>query len=121
MGTDFIRLPLEPTKFYDASSVVWSQLERTLTEAKRLNVKVIVDLHPQYNTQRLALTGDPQYPALLTKLAQMLPKYGLSYVALELMNEPISPVGDSCEPSFDWNSWQQKFYSAARAGCRTRT
>jgi len=121
MGADFIRLPLEPTKFYDASSAVWSQLERTLTEAKRLNLKVIVDLHPQYNTQRLALTGDPQYPALLTKLAQMLPKYGLNNVALELMNEPISPVGDSCEPSFDWNAFQQKFYSAARAGSKTLT
>jgi len=121
MGADFIRLPIEPTKFYDASSVVWSQLERTLTEAKRLNLKVIVDLHPQYNTQRLALTGDARYPALLTRLATLLPKYGLSNVALELMNEPISPVGDSCEQSFDWNAIQQKFYSAARAGSKTLT
>ena len=121
MGADFIRLPLEPTKFYDASSAVWPQLERTLTETKRLGLRVIVDLHPLFNTQRLALTGDPRYPALLTKLATLLPKYGLSNVALELMNEPISPVGDSCEPSFDWNPFQQKFYSAARAGSKTLT
>ena len=75
-----------------------------------------MDLHPSYPTQRLALTGDARYPALLTRLAGMLPKYGLNSVALELMNEPISPLGDGCNPAFDYTPWQQKFYSAARAG-----
>ena len=115
LGLDFIRLPIEPGRFY-AASPDWANLKRTLGKAGRLKLKVIVDLHPLYSTQRLALTGDARYPALLTRLAKLLPAYGLDNVALELMNEPISPVGDGCNPAFDYTPWQQKFYAAARLG-----
>ncbi len=121
MGADFVRLPIEPTRFYDAASPDWKNLETTLSEAGRVGIKVIVDLHPAYNTQRLALTGDARYPALLTTLARKLPAYGLGNVALELMNEPIAPTGDACNPAFDWNPWQAKFHAAARAGSKDLT
>jgi endoglucanase len=121
LGVDFIRLPIEPTRFYDRNSPDWALLDRVLTEAGRVNIKVIVDLHPAYNTQRLALTGDERYPKLLEDLARYLPKFGTDKVLLELMNEPISPVGDSCDKNFDWNSWQRKFYDAARVGSKDIT
>lgn len=112
-GLDFIRLPLEPTRFYDAKSADWSLLRRTSLEAQRLGLRLIMDLHPAYNTQRLALTGDTRYTSLLTDLG----RFALAFpetLLIELMNEPVSPVGESCNPSFDWNSWQQKFYTAVR-------
>jgi endoglucanase len=121
MGADFVRLPIEPSRFYDAKSPDWKNLETTLNEARRVGIRVIVDLHPAYNTQRLALTGDARYPALLTALARKLPQWGLDKVALELMNEPIAPEGDSCNPAFDWNPWQARFHAAARAGSKDLT
>ena len=121
MGADFARLPLEPSRFYDPASPSWKDLSTVLDEARRVGLKIIVDLHPSYPTQRLALTGDRRYPALLTTLASRLPAWGVDRVALELMNEPISPVGDSCTPAFDWNSWQRSFFTAARAGSKELT
>jgi endoglucanase len=121
LGVDFIRLPIEPTRFYDRASPDWALLDRVLIEAGRVNIKVIVDLHPAYNTQRLALTGDERYPKLLEDLARYLPKFGTDKVLLELMNEPISPTGDSCDKNFDWNTWQRKFYDAARVGSKEIT
>ena len=116
MGADFVRLPIEPTRFYDPFSLDWKNLTTTLDEAGRVGLKVIVDLHPLYSTQRLALHGDARYQGLLTTLARRLPAWGLNNVALELMNEPISDQGNECDPAFDWNSWQARFHAAARAG-----
>lgn len=121
MGADFARLPIEPSRFYDPASPSWKDLTTLLNEARRVGLKIIVDLHPSYPVQRLALTGDRRYPALLTTLASRLPAWGVEQVALELMNEPISPVGDSCNPAFDWNSWQRTFLTAARAGSKELT
>ncbi len=121
LGVDFIRLPIEPTRFYDRSSTNWNLLERTLTEARRLGTKVIVDLHPAFNTQRLALTGDERYTKLLEDMARYLTKFGADNVLLELMNEPVSPTDDKCDKNFDWNAWQRKFYDAARVGSRDIT
>jgi endoglucanase len=121
LGIDFIRLPIEPTRFYDRNSSDWALLDRVLTEAGRLNIKVIVDLHPSMYTQRLALTGDERYPKLLEDMARHLPKFGTDNVLLELMNEPISPTENTCDPSFDWNTWQRKFYDAARVGSKDIT
>lgn len=118
VGVDFIRLPIEPSRFYDANSLDWQHLNATIARANQLGLTVIVDLHPLFSTQDAALTGegDPRYPALLTKMAQFLTQYNQSKVVLELMNEPIAAGDDKCAASLDWNKWQHKFYAAARAG-----
>ena len=37
------------------------------------------------------------------------------------MNEPIATGDDKCPADFNWNSWQRKFYAAARAGNKNIT
>ena len=123
VGLDFIRLPIEPTRFYDTNSPNWQRLNTTITRANQLGLTVIVDLHPIFSTQDAALTGngDPRYLVLLTKMSQFLANYKQTKVALELMNEPIAPGDDKCPANFDWNKWQRKFYAAARAGNKNIT
>ena len=123
VGLDFIRLPIEPSRFYDANSLNWQRLNATIARANQLGLTVIVDLHPIFSTQDAALTGngDPRYTALLTKMANYLSKYNQNKVALELMNEPIAAGDDKCPAEFNWNNWQRKFYTAARAGNKNIT
>ncbi len=121
IGLDFIRLPIEPSKFYDAKSNDWKFLELLLNTTHTVGLRVIVDLHPEFSTQSQALTGDARYPKLLTSMAKFLKKFKQTEVALELMNEPIAPGPETCPKDFDWDSWQQKFYLAARAGSKDLT
>ncbi len=112
-GANFIRLPVQPTLFYDTTSSSWQLLKRTLLEAQRVGIRVIVDFHPSLNSQRDMLSGDPKFLDLITNMAVFLKEY--PNALLELQNEPISPVGDTCNPAFDWNTIQQGFYQKARA------
>ena len=123
VGLDFIRLPIEPSRFYDVNSLNWQGLNATIARANQLGLTVIVDLHPIFSTQDAALAGngDPRYTALLTKMANYLSKCNQSKVALELMNEPIAAGDDKCPAEFNWNNWQRKFYTAARAGNKNIT
>lgn len=123
VGLDFIRLPIEPSRFYAANSVNWQHLNTTIAHANKLGLTVIVDFHPDFSTQDAALAGDgdPRYVALLTKMAKYLAKYNQNKVALELMNEPIAAGDDKCPADFNWNKWQQHFYKAARAGNKNIT
>lgn len=118
VGLDFIRLIIEPSRFNDVNSLNWQRLNATIARANQLGLTVIVDLHPIFSTQDAALAGngDTRYTALLTKMAIYLSKYNQSKVALELMNEPIAAGDDKCPAEFNWNNWQRKFYTAARAG-----
>ncbi len=112
-GANFIRLPVQPTLFYDLNSSSWQLLKRTLLEAQRVRMRVIVDFHPSLNSQRDMLSGDPKFLELIGNMAAFLKDYPTAL--LELQNEPISPVGDTCNSAFDWNTIQQSFYQKARA------
>ncbi len=118
-GADFIRLPIQPTLFYDGTSSSWQLLKRTLLEAQRVGMQVIVDFHPSLNSQRDMLSGDPKFLELISNMAVFLKNYPTAL--LELQNEPISPVGDTCNPAFDWNTIQQGFYQKARAANKNIT
>ncbi len=113
-GIDFIRLPIQPTLLYDQKSTTWALLKRVLLEARRVKMRVIVDFHSALNTQREILTGDQRFLELLGSMGTFLLPF-LDVALLEPMNEPISPTADTCDPAFDWDSWQKKFYQAARA------
>ncbi len=118
-GANFIRLPIQPTLFYDATSSSWQLLKRTLLEAKRVGIRVIVDFHPSINSQRDIMNGDPKFLELLTNMAVFLKDYPTAL--LELQNEPISPIGDECNPDFDWNTKQSLFFQKARAANKNIT
>lgn len=118
-GANFIRLPVQPTLFYDTNSSSWQLLKRTLLEAGRVRMRVIVDFHPSLNSQRDMLSGDPKFLELIANMAVFLKNYPIAL--LELQNEPISPVGDTCNPAFDWNTVQQGFYQKARAANKNIT
>ncbi len=118
-GANFIRLPIQPTLFYASTSSSWQLLKRTLLEAQRVGMRVIVDFHPSLNSQRDMLSGDTKFLALIGNMAVFLKDYPSAL--LELQNEPISPVGDTCNPAFDWNTIQQGFYQKARAANKNIT
>jgi endoglucanase len=118
-GANFIRLPVQPTLFYDSTSSSWQLLKRTLLEAQRVGIRVIVDFHPSLNSQRDMLSGDPKFLDLIGNMGTFLKDYPSAL--LELQNEPISPVGDTCNPAFDWNTVQQGFYQKARAANKNIT
>ena len=118
-GANFIRLPVQPTLFYDLNSSSWQLLKRSLLEARRVGMRVIVDFHPTFNAQRDMLSGDPKFLDLIANMAVFLKDYPSAL--LELQNEPISPVGDTCNPAFDWNTIQQNFYQKARGANKNIT
>jgi endoglucanase len=113
-GADFIRLPIQPPLLYDPKSKSWLLLERVLLEARRVGLKIIVDFHPAINTQREILGGDPRFLELLSNTAKFLLAFS-DVALLEPQNEPISPIGDRCDPAFDWDGIQLRFYQAIRA------
>jgi endoglucanase len=118
-GANFIRLPVQPTLFYDTTSSSWQLLKRTLLEAQRVGMRVIVDFHPSLNSQRDMLSGDAKFLDFIAVMAVFLKDYPSAL--LELQNEPISPVGDTCNEAFDWNTIQRGFYQKARAANKNIT
>jgi endoglucanase len=118
-GANFIRLPVQPTVFYDSTSSSWQLLKRTLLEAGRVGMRVIVDFHPTLNSQRDIMNGDQKFLDLIGNMGTFLKDYPMAL--LELQNEPISPVGDECNPDFDWNTRQAAFFQKARAANKNIT
>jgi len=118
---DFVRLPLNPRFFIEARANApepRASLERVLGAARKQNLKVVVSLYSEDDTKLEALKGGAArdtYLALLERLGAVLSPYGAAWVAFEPMDEPMDPTRTDCSPSsFDWNSVQGQFISAAR-------
>lgn len=122
-GFDFVRLPLNPRFFIEARANApepRASLERILQAARKQNLKVVVSLYSEDDIKLEALKGGAArdtYLALLERLGMVLNPYGAAWVAFEPMDEPIDPSRPDCSPSsYDWNSVQGQFVSAARRG-----
>ena len=122
-GFDFVRLPLNPRFFIEARANApepRATLERILGAARKHSLKVVVSLYSLDEIKLEALKGGAArdtYLALLERLGMVLNPYGAAWVAFEPMDEPVDPTRTDCSPSsFDWNSVQGQFVSAARRG-----
>jgi len=107
MGFDHLRLPVDEVQLWDSNgrkhTEAFELMHKFLGWAQKQNLRVIVDLHilrsHYFNSKKNDLWEKPEaqerFYQCWRELSEELKTYPNSFLAYELMNEPVAPKPDS--------------------------
>ena len=126
LGFDFVRIPIDEQQFWDEEGnklpEAWDLLTKALDQARKHNLRAIVDLHiirshyfnavneggEDTNTLFTSEKSQQDLINLWQQLSEVLHEYSNDWVAYEFMNEPVADDHEQ------WNRLIAKVHKALR-------
>ena len=126
LGFDFVRIPIDEVQFWDEQGnklpEAWGLLTNALDQARKHNLRAIVDLHivrshyfnavnengASANTLFTSEKAQQDLINLWYQLSDALKDYSCDWVAYEFMNEPVADEHEQ------WNKLVAKVHKALR-------